>query len=228
MLHARTQRPAARPVLVLAAACLAACLAGCAAPRSGQPDVLRADAAPPVQAQDVFFDVAPGGYAAAFDAVRDELTRRRFTLDRVDARAGVISTLPKGTAGLATPWDTEQSTAAQEVDDGLNQQERVVRVVFAPAGGGQAIAPDPGAPLPDLRTYSGPMTARVEVRVDRVRRPGWRLEPESIRRSTRMYDPGLAESGIGTIAREPIAADPALAQRISDRVTTALAQPSGG
>ena len=171
------------------------------------------------------FDVAPGAYPAAFDAVRDELTRRRFVLDRVDARNGVITTLPKGTAGLATPWDTEQSRFGQEFDDGLNQQERVVRVTFEPAGGLPAVGGDPGAALPDLREHAGAMVGRVEVEMLRVRRPGWRLETESIRRSSRTSDPDLARAGMGGVYRTGAGPDEALGQRVARAVSTRL---SGG
>ena len=56
------------------------------------------------------FQVSPGQYARAFDEARDVLTGYRFELDRVDAAGGVIATAPKTTAGLATPWDSEQTT----------------------------------------------------------------------------------------------------------------------
>ena len=58
--------------------------------------------------------VEPGQYAVAFDTARDVLRDNLFTLDRVDGRAGVITTQAKRSAGLASPWDGEQSTAEQD------------------------------------------------------------------------------------------------------------------
>ncbi len=78
------------------------------------------------------FAVAPGGYVGAFDAARVELLNAGFTLERVDAARGVLSTTTKTTAGLATPWDGEQETVGQEWQDFVNRQARVIRVTFGP------------------------------------------------------------------------------------------------
>jgi len=48
-------------------------------------------------------EVAAGDYPAAFEAAKAALRDYRFDLERVDARAGVISTAKKETAGLLTP-----------------------------------------------------------------------------------------------------------------------------
>src|SRR5688500_8446844 len=80
------------------------------------------------------FAVDAGRYGEAFDAAREVLRAARFDIDRVDAGGGVISTEPKRSAGLATPWDREQSTMGQEFEDLLNHQQRTVRITFEPAG----------------------------------------------------------------------------------------------
>ncbi|MFI4898123.1 MAG: hypothetical protein ACIARR_09880 [Phycisphaerales bacterium JB059] len=163
-------------------------------------------------------DLEPGAYARAFDETRDLLLARQFTLERVDARAGVITTQPKPTAGLATPWDTEQSSLGQEVEDLMNQQERQVRVVFAPASDASAPEPTPGpadAPV-DLRDAAGPLVARFEVSLLRVSVPGARIEPSVISLSSRTVDPALRERGVGPRDRIAIAQDPELSARLAD------------
>jgi len=196
-----------RAALVLGGA---ACLVGCSAPTH----------------RETVFVVLPGEYAAAFDATRDVLTDARFTLDRVDAGAGVITTLPKPTTGLATPWDREQTTLGQEWEDFTNQQERLVRVTFAPEGDDDEV-PGPGEALPDRRTDDRPLVARVDVTVLRVRRPGWRPETEAISRSTRSFDPRESETPGGAAFTEPIGRDELLAGRLSEQVRARLSTPAG-
>ena len=43
--------------------------------------------------------IAPETYVQTFDAARDVLRDRRFELERIDARSGVISTRPRTFAG---------------------------------------------------------------------------------------------------------------------------------
>lgn len=160
-------------------------------------------------------DLEPGAYARAFDETRDLLLARQFTLERVDARAGVITTQPKPTAGLATPWDTEQSSFRQEVEDLMNQQERQVRVVFAPAEESDP-TPGPGDAPVDLREAPGPLVARFEVSLLRVSVPGARVEPSAIYLSSRTVDPALRDRGVGPRDRIAIAQDPELSGRLAD------------
>lgn len=171
--------------------------------------------------KETVFIVLPGEYEAAFDATRDVLTDARFTLDRVDAAAGVITTYPKSTSGLATPWDTEQSTFGQEWEDFTNQQERMVRVTFAPEGEEDEL-PGPGEALPDRRSDDRPLVARVDVTVLRLRRPGWRPETEAISRSSRSQDPQLASRVGGATFSEPIGRDERLAGRLGEQVRARL------
>ena len=93
---------------------------------------------------------------------RDVLTEHRFVIDRVDGRRGVVTTEFKSTQGLASPWDSEQGSFKEESADFVNQHERAVRVMIQ----------DDGAVV-------------VSVMVQRVHRPGWRIETESISSSTR-------------------------------------------
>lgn len=174
--------------------------------------------------------IAPGDYARAFDAARDVLAASRFSLERVDARAGVITTRPKATVGLATPWDAEQATIEQEFDDLINQHERRVRIAFEPARL-PAAAPDAAtadgggrtsASRADLTTFSGPIVARVEAWVERTARPGWRVDTTAVRLSQAWRDPALQERGIAGRYTVPTTRDDALSAAIGERIATRL------
>ncbi len=164
-------------------------------------------------------DVPPGQYERAFDAARDQLVRARFELDRVDARSGVITTKPKTTAGLATPWDAESVSLAQKTEDLLNQQQRRVRVTFEPTAGSM---PGDGSTA-DLRTLEGPLTARVEVSIDRVRAPGWELDATAIRYSGRTQSRAISERGLWPRYEVPFSQDDGWARALAARVRDALA-----
>jgi hypothetical protein len=148
----------------------------------------------------------------AFDAARETLMDFRFALDRVDARRGVITTHPKRTAGLATPWDREQSGLDQEWEDLLNEQRRVVRIEFEPAG---------------EQVAGQVQTMRVQVQVVRTHRPNWRIETESVRLSnharSRDTDGVLEPSSFG----EVVGLDARFAQRIADAIDERLSPGAG-
>lgn len=143
-------------------------------------------------------------YPEVFEATMDALGDLRFTPDRIDARRGVITTYPKTTAGLASPWDREQSSLGQEGQDFFHQQERVCRIVFEPA--------------------DAPTTALIEVTVLRVRRPGWRVETDAVSRSSHAVDPIARAAGDGPEYRDPIGSDHLLAERLRARIVAALAE----
>jgi hypothetical protein len=82
------------------------------------------------------FVVPNGEYPKAFDATRTVLREYRFSLERVDADAGVISTSSQQVAGLVAPWERVQTTAGSEIEDFVHQQSRRVRVTFAQAENG--------------------------------------------------------------------------------------------
>jgi hypothetical protein len=174
--------------------------------------------APP---HDTSLPVAENQYPAAFNAARETLLSRRFELERVDARAGVITTKPKSTSGLATPWDTEQSSLDDEFEDLLNRQQRLVRITFEPAGEAAAGAQPPD----DLRAFGGEVTARVEVVIERLRRPGWQLEPGAVRHSAYTQDPSLASRGMWPTYAVPFSQDPALAARLAEEIEQRLSLP---
>lgn len=176
MLPAMRMRASTLPRLLLCAGLVIA-VAGCAAdPVGPAPEVV----------------VEPGAYAATFNAAREVLRDRGFILERVDAHAGVITTRPKTTAGLATPWDTEQQTFTQEVEDLLERQQRIVRVTFEPRGGDAAAAPADAASGQatswGTEAGDGVRVMRVLVTLEREQIPGRRLEPEAIGMSSFTWD----------------------------------------
>ncbi len=183
---------------------LAFLVAGCAA----------SDPAPPT------FLVSAGHYAEAFDTARDTLRRMQFELDRVDARAGVITTRPKHSAGIATPWDLEQSTLSQEWEDFTNEQYRSVRILFEPTAGHAAGSqPSDGlSALTDLRTFSGDLTGTVIIVIERKSRPNWRIDTTTIRLSSFARDP----LGGGGRVLVPIARDSRLEGRLAQRIERQL------
>lgn len=183
---------------------LAFLFAGCAA----------SDPAPPT------FLVSAGHYAKAFDTARDTLRTMQFELDRVDARAGVITTRPKHSAGIATPWDLEQSTLAQEWEDFTNEQYRSVRILFEPTTGRAARSQqsDGSAAASDLRTFSGDLTGTIIIVIERKNRPNWRIDTTTIRLSSFARDP----LGGGQAALVPIARDVRLEGRLAKRIQRQL------
>lgn len=214
MLGAMTRVPVARTAL-LAAALTLLCLGltGCASSENS-PE----------------FEFPADRYSDAFVAVREVLRDYRFQVGRVDAAAGVITTKPKATAGLATPWDPEQTTFEQELDDFANDQQRWVRVTFEPRNPGPTEPPTTGlagGPVGDLRDAGGPLLGRVMVFIDRVQRPGWRLNPKAIGTSSVTIDPALAARSMAPTYTVTITQDPLLAARMGEAIRKKLAAPAG-
>lgn len=154
------------------------------------------------------FDVASGQYTRAFDAARDTLRDQFYSIDRVDAEAGVISTFPKESAGLATPWDSDQSSLKQEWEDLAADQRRTIRVVFERQPGSQE-----------------PALGRVTVVVDRRYRPGIRVPAKSVKSASLTRDPALAQRGMWPAYDVAIEEDRALAARLANEISKRLAAP---
>lgn len=164
--------------------------------------------------------VEPGRFAAAFDQSRDVLRDLGFILDRVDGQLGVITTQPKGTGGLATPWDQEQSGLDDRLEDAVQKHRRVVRIEFAPGG------VEPGSEeIRDLRAEKRPIDARVAVTLYRVHQPGWRLNPQAILESSYTHDPQLDARGMALYS-VAVRQDDDLARRIADRIRERLTRQS--
>ncbi|MFO0834025.1 MAG: hypothetical protein U0638_03570 [Phycisphaerales bacterium] len=154
------------------------------------------------------FDVAPGQYTRAFNTARETLRDQFYSIDRVDAEAGVISSFPKESAGLATPWDSDQSSFKQEWEDLAADQRRTIRVVFER---------EPGSQEPAL--------GRVTVVVDRRYRPGIRVPAKSVRTASLTQDTALAQRAMWPAYDVAIEEDRALAARIAGEIAKRLAAP---
>lgn len=188
-----TRPPPLSPLLTLALATGAVQLGACSSPDAGAELTVRTE-----------------DYPRAFEATKDLLVRRGFTLERIDADEGVITTRPKPTAGLATPWDHEQSALRDEWSDLMHQHERAVRVRFDP----------PPPPVPG----AGGAEVLVSFQVDKLRvvTPGVNPAPASVRLTTTWNDPIAAERGVRRRDRVPVGSDLALANRLGDDLARRL------
>lgn len=179
------------------------------------------------------FTVAPGQYEAAFDAAREELTELGFTLERIDARAGVITTEPLGSGGLGTPWDPQQLTLGAEIADFAHTQLRRVRLTFTPASDIDRLPSDEpasqisGGPVPTPITdiaQTTPLVGEVQVVIERLYQPNWRPSALSVNYASRAGDPSLRARGIGRTIAVPVARDEPLARRLAGRLAQKLAR----
>ncbi|MBK9188459.1 MAG: hypothetical protein IPM33_05825 [Phycisphaerales bacterium] len=160
-------------------------------------------------------EIPAGMYAQAFDAARETLREHRFTIERVDAEAGVVTTRAKTTAGLGTPWDSEQSSLEQEFEDLVNDQRRRVRVTFKPPA---------DAPATDTPWQDGPVVAEVDVSVYRAHNPGLRLPPRAMSQGSVTEDPALKQRWVTYGMETPVARDSRLAARLAEQIRRRLSQ----
>lgn len=200
----RTPASVFRTLLPALLALAPAVLTGCTFPR-GESDALA---------------VAPDRYALTFDTAREVLRDARFELDRVDARAGVITTHRKKTLGALTPWDAEQTSVHQELDDTLNRQWRTVRITFEPADGRHVddLLAEPPQEL----------VMRVSVVIEREQQPGWQLESTSIRLNSHTTDLALARRGMTPRYSVPVTQDPVLAASLAELISARVEEAEGG
>lgn len=125
-------------------------------------------------------------YTGAFTAARDVLHSYRFPLDRIDARAGVLTTHASGSAGLFTPWTGQETTLGQQWEDTIHDQQRRVEIVFSESPGAstgpdkaELMADQARAHADDLLEAPRDTTARVVVIVERIYQFGWRPNTKS-------------------------------------------------
>ncbi|RMD64107.1 MAG: hypothetical protein D6824_04425 [Planctomycetota bacterium] len=159
----RAYRQGRRCAALLAAGLAVALLEACAAAPSPATD--RADRS---------LVAPPGRYAQTFDAVRDVLRDLGLALDRVDARSGVITTVPASSGGLFTPWSRLDPSLADAFRRTLRYERVRVRVRFAPVDA-------EGASEFDIRRFDKGARVVVEALVEPVDRPGLRVSPISPR-----------------------------------------------
>jgi hypothetical protein len=186
--------------LLLVVAASAAILPGCAAPPEPKSD----------------WPIAAGEYVATFEAARQVLRDTGFGIDRTDPAAGVLATRTKATAGLGTPWDREQATAGDEIEDLFNRDARQIRITFEP---------DPPTPeTVDLRDTQSTLLVRVRAVKFRRHRPNWQLESSAIQLSQRAEDPALDARGMSGEYRVAYTEDRVLAARLADEIRRLAAQ----
>ncbi|MBX9736111.1 MAG: hypothetical protein K2X32_04225 [Phycisphaerales bacterium] len=145
--------------------------------------------------------IAPIEYTSRFQAARDELLESGWVLDRVDSRAGVLTTQPR--AGVVR--------TGQDV---LDRLDRVVRVEFRSPGSINATDPS----RIDLSEAKLPTEMRVRVFIQRTYYPGWRPSPTSVRLGGRHTDPELVKQDIQPRSEMTAGEDVGLAGEISDRI----------
>ena len=178
-------------------------------------------------------EIAPGSYDEAFGAAREALIGLGFVLDRVDARAGVLTTRPNESGGLATPWDRVQSDLRGEVADFVHPQRRVVRVRFVPLAEADRLPSDApglqiaGTPPPESLVKVSerePLVGQVRVTIERTYEPYWRPSAVDSGRSSHTRDPSLRSRGMSRAFSVPVGRDAKLEERIAASVGRSLAR----
>ena len=168
----------------------------------------------------VAFEIEAGGYAAAFIAAKDVLRDARFELDRVDARAGVMTTHAKLSAGFGTPWVPHTADGGSAFEALINAEQRSVAVFFEPADASpDGIGDAWDRPLGDLRRHAGAIRGHVSVRVERFRRPGRRVHTTSVRLVSQWRDPELEGRGMQPGFVSPVRRDAKLATRLAQAIS---------
>jgi hypothetical protein len=109
----------------------AAAAAGCSAPRrSLGVSTLTVDAELPIELD------------LLFDSARETLRRSRFTLDRVDRRDRIVTTLPVTSQSMFEPWRHDVDTARDLWESTLNPIRRWAEVHLRSESDGAAVTLD--------------------------------------------------------------------------------------
>lgn len=164
------------------------------------------------------FRIPSAEYEAYFDAARDALRDHQFELERVDARSGVITTLPVAAAGWATPWIDHASTSGQATNDLLHRNRRIATVRFAKVSPDTNLARRIDPVSEDLRTFEGTIEVSVGVTLEEVYRPGRRTSATSIRLTSFTEDPRDETLNAQQLRTRTVGTDSALAERLAQAV----------
>jgi hypothetical protein len=156
-------------------------------------------------------------YREAFQAARDALREAQFTLDRVDASRGRITTFARAGEGAARPW-AGLATTDSPVQDVIQRQQRSVRVAFVPTS--QA-AVDPRLDDPSLELLDVPVETRliIETVVERVERPGRRAQFDAVRLTSQTLNPELEARGLVPRYSVPVREDRVLATWLAGEIS---------
>lgn len=149
------------------------------------------------------FTINDAEYEQTFSAARDVLRDAGFILDRVDAQRGIITTHPRPSSGMATPWIDHASSPGDAAAATLHRERRFATVRFARST-------DPTA-QPDAASID----ADVEVFIQRLGAPGRKPEPSSIRMTSRWTE--------GSRGNGPATPFDAISERPDDRLAAELA-----
>lgn len=164
------------------------------------------------------FRIPAAEYNAYFEAAKDALRDNQFDLERVDARAGVLTTRPVSSAGWATPWIQHASSTGQATNDLLQRNRRVATIRFARVSDETGV-PEPIDPVAsDLREFQGTIEVSVNVVLEQVYRAGRRLSPASIRLTTFTVDPREDAIGPAQLRTRITGTDAPLSARLADAI----------
>ena len=211
-MSSRNRQPGPVALVTLCIGLFAGVLGGCVAPPAS--NAVRVEA---------------GEYARAFNAAREVLEDRRFRLERVDARAGVITTVTAASGGVVGLGDGSQTSIRGTIEDSAHRQQRRIRIEFASPEQDAESIPEPaesavaaGTSPEDLRRREGALIARVVVVVERVESPGLRLETSSTRASSVSVDLALRGRGLAQRVVTPIRRDKDLEHRLAEQIRREL------
>ncbi|MFG0257085.1 MAG: hypothetical protein ACF8GE_04200 [Phycisphaerales bacterium JB043] len=178
-------------------------LAGCASRRP----------APPEPAPVSVTTIEAGGYARAFESTRDVFRQHGFTLDRIDARAGVIETLPAPSSQLRPLFKSFGDHLRRVSESLAHRHRRVGEARFVAVG---------ATPGQDLTRWDGPMRLEISVRVERLHRFDTRVEPVSIRLSS-VSSHTLGDARDDSLAVSTVKNDEYLSSHLVDRIVRSMA-----
>jgi hypothetical protein len=158
------------------------------------------------------FEIQAGTYDDAIIATRDTLRASGYTLERIDATAGEITTTERTVAGLASPFASENRNVSGLVADTLTNRPRTVRVRFRDATN-PASPPNPDAPV----------RAEVDAMIWKRVRPGWRVETETMVGNAISRDRAEQRRGVSSGEPVPVGRDDDFARVIARRIQQRLA-----
>jgi len=117
------------------------------------------------------FEIEASAYTGVFRQAKRVLRDANFTLDRVDARHGIITTKPRPSVGFLTPWLGHHKNFEQSCFGIVNREQRIASVTFMPTGNDGSV---------DIRFYEGTLTVQIDVHVERIEQPGRRHDASGI------------------------------------------------
>ncbi len=159
------------------------------------------------------FEIPAGRYNEAIVATRDTLRASGYTLERIDATAGEITTTERTVTGLASPFASENRSLSGVAADTLTNRPRTVRVRFRDARDPQS------PPAPDA-----PVRAEVEAVIWKRIQPGRRVETETTFRGRVARDPAEIRRGVNAGTPVPVRLDHDYARVLARRITERLAR----